>query len=99
MSDAAATPSWPSHWRITAIGLALLALLATLVATSELWNARVQGAWFDVYQGVMPRAPSAEPVTVIDSSFSTRQPRRETLPAPVGLVALKTSKPRTTSWM
>ncbi|HYR00727.1 MAG TPA: CHASE2 domain-containing protein [Casimicrobiaceae bacterium] len=66
MSDAAAAPSRPSHRRITAIGLGLLALLAALVATSERWNARVQGAWFDVYQSVMPRAPSAEPVTVVD---------------------------------
>lgn len=66
MSGAAAAPSRPSHRHTTAIGLALLALLAALVATSERWNGRLQGAWFDVYQGVMPRAPSAEPVTVVD---------------------------------
>ena len=38
------------HRRIPAIGIALLAVLATVVGTSERWNARLQGAWFDAYQ-------------------------------------------------
>jgi len=70
VSGAAAPPSRPpSHRRTTAVGLALLAVLAALIATgtgSEPWNARLQGAWFDAYQSVMPRAPAAEPVTVVD---------------------------------
>jgi CHASE2 domain-containing sensor protein len=66
VSDAAGTLPARSDRRITAIGVALLAALAVLVATSERWNARLQGAWFDTYQIVQPRAVVALPVTVVD---------------------------------
>jgi len=54
------------HRRITAIGVALLAVLATLVGASERWNTRLQGAWFDAYQMARPRATGTLPVTIVD---------------------------------
>ena len=54
------------HRRITAIGVALLAVLAALVGTSERWNAWLQGAWFDTYQIVRPRTVVSQPVTVVE---------------------------------
>ena len=67
MSGAAVgPPARRSYRRITAIGLALLATLAFLVGTSERWNARLQGAWFDTYQIVRPRAVVSMPVTVVE---------------------------------
>ena len=62
----AAPPARPSHRRITAIGVALLVALAVPVGTSERWNARLQGAWFDTYQVARPRAIGLLPETVVE---------------------------------
>ena len=56
----------PSYGRISAIGIALLAVLAALIWSEPRWNQRLQSAWFDTYQLIKPREIASTPVTVVE---------------------------------
>ena len=56
----------PSYGRTTAVGVALLAVLAALIWFESRWNLRLQAAWFDTYQLLKPREVVSTPVTVIE---------------------------------
>jgi adenylate cyclase len=58
--------SRPSHGRISAVGIALLAALAALIWFEPPWNLRLQSAWFDAYQVLKPRSITSSPVTVVE---------------------------------
>jgi serine phosphatase RsbU (regulator of sigma subunit)/CHASE2 domain-containing sensor protein len=55
-----------TYGRITAIGIALLAVLAALIWFEPRWNLRLQSAWFDTYQILKPREVVSMPVTVVE---------------------------------
>jgi serine phosphatase RsbU (regulator of sigma subunit)/CHASE2 domain-containing sensor protein len=63
---AAAQPGAPAHGRIALIGLAVLAVLTAVVWWASPWTARLQAAWFDAYQVMMPRVLATAPVTVVE---------------------------------
>jgi serine phosphatase RsbU (regulator of sigma subunit)/CHASE2 domain-containing sensor protein len=54
----------PSHRRISAVGLALLAALAAAIWLRPQWSRPLQSAWFDTYQIVKPRELVSRLVTV-----------------------------------
>jgi len=55
-----------SYGRISAAGIALLALLALLMWSEPRWSQRLQAAWFDFCQTRFPRTIKSTPVTVIE---------------------------------
>ncbi|HUH93269.1 MAG TPA: CHASE2 domain-containing protein [Casimicrobiaceae bacterium] len=63
---AAENPARPSYGRISAAGIALLALLAALIGAEPAWHRRLQSVWFDAYQMFMPREIVSTPVTVVE---------------------------------
>ena len=65
-SAAAENPARPSYGRISAAGIALLALLAVLIGVEPAWHRRLQSAWFDAYQMLIPREIASTPVMVVE---------------------------------
>lgn len=66
MTPAPAEPrTTPAYRRLSAIGAALVVLLAVALALVPRWSTRLQGAWFDAYQRIDPRRVAALPVTVV----------------------------------
>lgn len=66
MTGAAAAPPAPAHRRITAVGLAVLAVLALLIGWAPRPVTWLQSAWFDACQVMYPRAVASTPVTVVE---------------------------------
>ncbi|MFO1413928.1 MAG: CHASE2 domain-containing protein [Burkholderiales bacterium] len=60
-----AAPAAPHRRRITLVGVVLLLVLAGVIAWGPRWTARLQAAWFDACQVVVPRQPVSMPVTVV----------------------------------
>ena len=65
-SPAAEQPGERAHFRITLIGLGLLAGLSLALWAMPRWDARFQSAWFDSYQRLQPRHIASTPVTVVE---------------------------------
>ena len=63
---AAEKPTRPAYGRISAVGIALLAVLAALIWFEPRWNLRLQSAWFDTYQLLKSREIVSTPVTVVE---------------------------------
>jgi serine phosphatase RsbU (regulator of sigma subunit)/CHASE2 domain-containing sensor protein len=55
-----------SYGRISAAGIALLAVFAALMWAEPRWTQRLQAAWFDFYQTRFPRSIISTPVTVVE---------------------------------
>jgi adenylate cyclase len=67
VTDAAAeSPARPSYGRISAAGIALLAVFAALMWGEPGWIQRLQASWFDFYQTRLPRSIVSTPVTVVE---------------------------------
>ena len=59
-------PAGAAVGRIRLFGATLLALLVAAVAMQLQWTGRLQAAWFDALQVLVPRQVSAWPVTVVE---------------------------------
>ncbi|HET9764789.1 MAG TPA: CHASE2 domain-containing protein, partial [Casimicrobiaceae bacterium] len=66
MRRSAAENPAPSYGRLSAAGIALLALLAVLIGAEPAWHGRLQSTWFDVYQALLPRKIVSIPATVVE---------------------------------
>jgi len=66
VTRAAEKPAPSSYRRIQAAGIALLAALALLILAEPPWNLRLQAAWFDTYQLLVPRTIKTMPMTVVE---------------------------------
>jgi CHASE2 domain-containing sensor protein len=65
-SDDAPEGPAPRIRRIRIAGALLVALLASLIASSPRWAAPLREAWFDAYQRIAPRKVAAMPAVVVD---------------------------------
>jgi adenylate cyclase len=63
---AAPAPTRRRTGHIRAVGGAVLAGLAALIAIAAPWTERVQTAWFDAYQAMRPRVVRSMPVTIVE---------------------------------
>lgn len=66
MRRSAAENPAPSYGRLSAAGIALLALLTVLIGAEPAWHRRLQSTWFDVYQALLPRKIVSIPATVVE---------------------------------
>jgi len=65
-ADAAGSAPAVGMGRVRAVGVLLLLLLVALTAWQAPWSERLQAAWFDAQQVLLPRPVAALPVTVVE---------------------------------
>jgi adenylate cyclase len=65
-SRASGEPAPGGSGRIRLVGAALLLLLVLFTWFKAPWTDRLQGAWFDLHQAIVPRKVASLPVTVVE---------------------------------